>query len=334
MPNIIDLFAGAGGLSLGFRLENFKVLLSTDVDKDCEKTYLHNWKKENYLCKDIRAVTLNEIEKRINSKSVDVIVGGPPCKGFSTIGARASSNTQIRQRVDERNFLFKRFLKVVNHFRPEVVLFENVSGLLSFKNGEIFLLIKDGFKKIHYEVEDFLLDAVNYKVPQVRKRVFILARKRKKPIGSPLPGILNDISEYYKTVKDAIGDLAGKENLIENHVPLKHGLTNIRRYEFIPEGGRLPEEILPKELFRKNFGNTFKRLDRNRPSLTIVPGHNAFPIHPWLHRSLTVREAARLQTFPDKIIFLGSRQSQCLQVGNAVPVNLARAWARHIKGIL
>ena len=184
MPNIIDLFAGAGGLSLGFRLEKFNVLLSTDVDKDCEKTYLHNWKMENYLCKDIRATTLNEIERHINSRNVDVIVGGPPCKGFSTIGARASSNIKIRQRVDERNFLFKRFLEVVNHFRPEVVLFENVSGLLTFKNGEVFTLIKDGFKKIHYEVEDFLLDAVNYKVPQVRKRVFVVARKRKKPIGS------------------------------------------------------------------------------------------------------------------------------------------------------
>ena len=99
----------------------------------------------------------------------------------------------------------------------------------------------------------------------------------------------------------------------------------------IPEGGRLPEASLPPELFRKNFGNTFKRLHRNRPSLTMVPGHNAFPIHPWLNRSLTVREAARIQTFPDDYIFIGPRDKQCMQVGNAVPVKLAKAWADHIK---
>lgn len=116
-----------------------------------------------------------------------------------------------------------------------------------------------------------------------------------------------------------------------NHVPLKHGEINIRRYKLIPEGGRLPENDLPPELYRKNFGNTFKRLHRNKPSLTMVPGHNAFPIHPWLDRSLTVREAARIQTFPDDYIFMGPRDKQCMQVGNAVPPMMAKAWAEQIK---
>jgi len=332
--NILDLFAGAGGLGLGFRKEKFSILLSSDVDEDCKTTYLHNWPNDNYLCGDIRKISISNLETFVGSKNVNIIVGGPPCKGFSTIGARASSNIKIRTRHDPRNYLFEKFIEVVFHFGPEVVLFENVSGLLSFKRGEILSQIKKRFKEIKYEVETFLLDAVDFKVPQVRKRVFIVARKRKKCIGSPCPSILDDLKPVFKNVNDAIADLAGMENKLENHVPLNHGDINIQRYKYIPEGGRLPEKELPKNLFRKNFGNTFKRLHRYKPSLTIVPGHNAFPIHPWLHRSLTVREAARIQTFPDNIVFLGSRQSQCLQVGNAVPVNLSVAWARHFASTL
>ena len=148
----------------------------------------------------------------------------------------------------------------------------------------------------------------------------------------PLPTHSEVGENPWENVGDTIGDLATMEDNPDfNHVSLKHGETNIRRYMLIPEGGRLPETSLPPELYRKNFGNTFKRLHRNKPSLTMVPGHNAFPIHPWLHRSLTVREAARIQTFPDDYIFVGPRDKQCMQVGNAVPVKLAKAWAEHIK---
>ncbi len=148
----------------------------------------------------------------------------------------------------------------------------------------------------------------------------------------PMATYHEDGEKKWKTVGDAIGDLADKQSdTILNHVPLKHGEINVRRYRLIPEGGRLPEDNLPPELYRKNFGNTFKRLHRARPSLTMVPGHNAFPIHPWLDRSLTVREAARIQTFPDDYEFIGPRDKQCMQVGNAVPPVLAKAWAEEIK---
>lgn len=138
----------------------------------------------------------------------------------------------------------------------------------------------------------------------------------------------------WRSVGEAIGDLASGNSTVSNHVALRHGPINLRRYALIPEGGRMPEDKLPPELYRRNFGNTFKRLDRNKPSLTIVPGHNALPIHPWLDRSLTVREAARLQTFPDAFVFTGSRLKQCTQVGNAVPVLLAHAWAEALKALL
>jgi len=333
--NIVDLFAGVGGLSLGFRQEKYNILLSTDIDEDCKDTYTLNWPKSLYLCEDIRKITPKTLQQSLGASNVEIIVGGPPCKGFSTIGARASSDEMMRKRFDERNFLFRDFVKVVNKVGPKIFLFENVSGLLNFNNGFIFEEIKNSFRKIGYKIEHNLLDAVNYGVPQYRKRVFIVGRKRNKEIG--FPPISYKWAKHmpcFKTVGEVISDLAGLENNFPNHIPLNHGDKNIRRYKFIPEGGRMPEDKLPSDLYRKNFGNTFKRLDRNKPSLTMVPGHNAFPIHPWLHRSLTVREAARIQTFPDDIIFTGPRHSQCLQVGNAVPVNLARAWAIHLKNEL
>jgi DNA (cytosine-5)-methyltransferase 1 len=130
---------------------------------------------------------------------------------------------------------------------------------------------------------------------------------------------------------DVLKDLEHLDDKPEfNHVFLKHTSKNIERYKLIPEGGRLPEDSLSPELYRKNFGNTYKRLSRNRPALTMVPGNDAFPIHPTLNRSLTVREAARIQTFPDSIIFEGNRRQQGHQVGNAVPPVFSEKLAKFI----
>ena len=125
-------------------------------------------------------------------------------------------------------------------------------------------------------------------------------------------------------------DLGAKEhNEVPNHLILNHSEKVVSRYRLIPEGGRLPPpHQLPPDIRRKNFGNTYKRLDRNRPSLTMVPGNNAFPVHPTLHRSLTPREAARLQTFPDNFIFEGDRRRQCILVGSAVPPKLAQTLGK------
>lgn len=332
---VIDLFAGVGGLSLGFKAAGYDVVGAIDIDADCKKTYNLNYPNVNYICEDIRKLNTKDILKTFNVKKVDLIIGGPPCKGFSTIGARSSSKIEIRKKFDERNYLFKDFVRVVNEIKPRVVLFENVSGFMSFNKGKVFELVKSSFQDIGYEIESYLLDAVNFGVPQFRKRVFIVARKKNiSEIGPPKKLSTKVKLKQMQTVKEAISDLAGKEKQISNHEPLNHGEKNIRRYKLIPEGGRLPEDKLSPDIYRRNFGNTFKRLDRKAPSLTMVPGHNAFPIHPWLNRSLTVREAARIQTFPDNFIFAGNRQSQCLQVGNAVPVNLAAAWAFHLKRFL
>lgn len=328
----VDLFSGAGGFSIGFAKADFNILLSTDFDSDCAKVHQKNMPTIPFLLGDIYNLTEEVLDKYINT-NVDVLIGGPPCQGFSTIGARVSSNEERRNRFDPRNTLFKQYIRVLNYLKPKFFLMENVKGIITRDKGKIFEEIKETFAATGYDFNYIVLNAADYGVPQIRERVFFYGTR----IGvkmTPPKKICGEGLAPYKTVMEAIGDLADDNVEALNHVPLNHGATNIARYKLIPEGGRMPEDKLPPELYRKNFGSTFKRLDRNKPSLTMVPGHNAFPIHPWLHRSLTVREAARIQMFPDDFELMGNRQKQCMQVGNAVPVGLSFEWAKHIKTYL
>ena len=330
---IIDLFCGSGGFTLGFLSENFDVQMAIDIDPYCQKVYKKNLSKIKFILSD-----LSNLNKNIfKGLKPDIVVGGPPCQGFSTIGSRVSSSVKKRKKKDIRNNLVFSFIDHVNYLNPKIFLMENVSGILTRESGDIFRELKKRIESYGYRYDIFNLDAVNYGVPQYRKRVFIVGTKLAKYEISK-PNIThgdNFLLDKEINVNSAIRDLA-KIKIDEsiNHVPLKHKTKNLKRYSMIPEGGRLPENKLSKELFRKNFGNTFKRLHRNKPSLTMVPGHNAFPIHPWLDRSLTVREAARIQTYPDEFIFVGPRHEQCIQVGNSVPVRLAQSWAKHLKKIL
>lgn len=330
---IVDLFSGAGGFQIGFEREGFETKLSTDFDEDCEKVHKKNNPEVPFLRMDIHDLTSELIDQYIDpNTNIDVLVGGPPCQGFSTIGKRSSSDPQKRNAYDPRNTLFKEYIRVLNYLKPKFFLMENVQGLLTRDKGRVFEEIKSTFKQTGYEFNYVILNAADYGVPQIRNRVFFFGNRIGVHMEPPLPCCDGTVEHPYKTVGEAIGDLSDlPDNNAFNHVALKHGEINLKRYALIPEGGRLPEDQLPAELYRKNFGNTFKRLHRDKPSLTMVPGHNAFPIHPWLNRSLTVREAARLQSFPDNYIFVGPRQKQCMQVGNAVPPIMAQCWARYLK---
>lgn len=332
--NVLDIFSGAGGLMLGFEQEGFEIILSTDIDEDCEKVHRYNRPDKSYIRADIYDLTNDKIDELLEGKRIDVLIGGPPCQGFSTIGARASSDPEKRMKHDPRNDLFREYIRILKHVNPKFFLFENVKGIKTRDGGRIFEDIERTFKETGYSFKNITLNAADYGVPQIRERVFLFGTRLDVEFDAPLP-THGEGRKPYTTVLEAIGDLATIGNTPTiNHVALNHGNVNIQRYKLIPEGGRMPEHDLPPELYRKNFGNTFKRLDRNKPSLTMVPGHNAFPIHPWLDRSLTVREAARIQMFPDGYIFQGNRQKQCMQVGNAVPVGLANAWAKKIKEVL
>lgn len=330
---IVDLFSGAGGFQLGFEKEGFEVLFSTDFDKDCETVHRINRPQVPFLRADIHDLTEEVLSQYVSPDSnIDVLVGGPPCQGFSTIGKRVSSDPTKRTEADPRNTLFREYIRILTYLKPKFFIMENVEGLLTRDKGRIFEEIKKTFSATGYEFNYVILNAADYGVPQIRNRVFFYGNRVGVKMAPPAPICGGETGVPHHTVGEAITDLADMpDNKDFNHVALKHGEINIRRYSLIPEGGRLPEDDLPPELYRKNFGNTFKRLHREKPSLTMVPGHNAFPIHPWLNRSLTVREAARLQSFPDDYIFAGPRQKQCMQVGNAVPPMLSQAWANYLR---
>jgi DNA (cytosine-5)-methyltransferase 1 len=325
----IDLFTGAGGLYRGFKNAGMEHLLSVEIWKPAIDTLKSNYPDIELYEGDIRKLDAEKLQEYLQGRECDVLVGGPPCQGFSTIGKRLEK--------DPRNELVFEFIRIVNTVRPKFFIMENVKGLLSASKGIMRELIIEEFAKIGYKnTISSVLCAADYNVPQMRQRVFFFGVR--DDVQLPAELAFPVISEKKVTVGEAIMDLMGKENEIPNHIPMKHNETVTKRIECIPEGGGIPKEGLPEDVAYgsrsdyannklKNFSHVYKRLDRSKQATTMVPGHNAFPLHPVANRSLTVREAARIQTFPDDVVFSGSRQEQCIQVGNAVPVKLAEALA-------
>jgi len=323
-PTAICFFAGGGGMHLGLEHAGFNVILASDIERSSEETHKKNWPKIPFILGDIRELSADKLLKLTGGRSPDLIAGGPPCQGFSTLGDKLSS--------DPRNDLFEAYARLVDKLEPKCVLIENVKALSTMYKGRYLENIIKRFSGLGYAMFKTVLNAADYGVPQVRLRTFIFGTKLANPYSFPKnthnPSGVNPFTK----VGDNIMDLVNKnETEVQNHSALNHSEIVVKRYKLIPEGGRLPPpEELPEELRRKNFGNTYKRLNRETPSLTMVPGNNAFPIHPTLHRSLTPREAARLQTFPDGHIFVGNRKLQCILVGNAVPPLLAKVLGENI----
>jgi len=332
-PIFIDLFSGAGGLLRGFSDAGFEPIKSFEFWNPAIETHKLNYPHIPIDSRDVRNVSDEDLLEY--KGKVDIIVGGPPCQGFSTIGKRLVK--------DPRNELVFEFIRFVERIRPKVFLMENVRGLLSVNSGSLREIISDEFRAIGYKnIHCKVLCAADYGVPQMRYRVFFIGTREDidKDINFPEP-LIKEKKEYV-TVGSAIGDLIDSYEKLPNHVPMKHNKIVIERMKYIKEGEGLPKSGVPDDVLFgsrsdfadrkvKNFSHVYKRLHRNKPATTMVPGHNAFPLHPVLNRSLTVREAARIQTFPDDVIFAGNRQEQCIQVGNAVPVKLAYELAMHIK---
>ena len=318
----------------GFIDAGYSPVFSVEVWEPAIATHRTNYPSVPVIDRDIRTITNEEIEQYRDS--IDVIIGGPPCQGFSTIGKRLVK--------DPRNELVFEFIRFVEMIQPKAFLMENVRGLLSSDGGKTKAAIEEEFRRIGYNTKSQVLCAADYGVPQIRNRVFFLGTRNDLGIGPSFPEKTR-APENYATVGSAINDLLGKENEIPNHIPMKHNPTVTARIAFIKEGEGIPKSGLPDEISHgsrsdykdnnlKNFSHVYRRLDRNKPATTMVPGHNAFPLHPVADRSLTVREAARIQTFPDDVVFSGTRQDQCIQVGNAVPVLLAETLAEHIAHLL
>lgn len=337
--NAIDLFAGAGGLSIALQNSGFTISMANEIDPTFAETHRYNFPDVPMVVKDINQLTSDEIKTYLGNNELDLVVGGPPCQGFSIFGKRRFIKTrEYNPKEDPRNFLVYQYVRIVSELRPKFFFMENVKGFTNLDNGLFVEDVKKRFEEIGYDnIWCDVICSADYGVPQKRNRMFMIGNRLGIEFQKPEPthfGLESDREPRYRTVGDAIMDLVGLEGIIPNHIALVHKPIVEARYSYVREGEKLNIEDLPPELAlstRKdsktgkvsNYSHVFKRLSRNLPSTTMVPGHNAFPIHPTLNRTLTPREAARIQTFPDSHIFFGTRQEQCIQVGNAVPPMMA-----------
>lgn len=329
-PLFIDLFAGAGGLSIGFEKAGFRLVAATDWDHWSCETLRANHPDIPVHEGDICEMNLDEWSKLLPSREIDLIVGGPPCQGFSQLGKREQS--------DPRNQLWRQYMRFVAYFRPKMFVIENVPQLLT---SEEFPCIESEAVKLGYELKAKVLHAADYGIPQKRKRAVIIASRVGLP-SHPEPthvspngsNLLNHHLSPWRTVKDAIGDLPLIPNNANWHVGRNPMPRSLQRYKSVPPGGNrfdLPVELMPDCWRNKLTGSTdvFGRLEWDKPSLTIrteffKPEKGRY-LHPQSHRPITPREAARLQTFPDDYALIGSYTQVAKQIGNAVPPELAHA---------
>jgi len=377
---ILDIFCGPGGLSLGFAMAGFDIVYSTDIDEEALRTIkvnhtkIHKAKGEcNFhftIEKDIRNIKIREIQEVFEERGYRVqgIIGGPPCRGFS------SANTKTRNPDNPYNALYKDYVRLVEGLEPDFFMFENVAGLLPKGKGKI---IEDIRKKLRdglgYVMDNAILDASEYGVPQTRKRVIIIGIKpdKLKPEYSNEIRFPEKTAEGLVTVQDALFDLPETgpgcpqdeyeypktENLsryarlmretqllgipstrVLNHSTTKNTGIVLERYNHIKQGenwAKIPDYLLGKYKDNKRcHSGIYRRLKEGEPSPTVNNVRKSMFIHPRQNRGLSVREAARLQSFPDWYEFRGNRDSQYQQVADAVPPLMAKAIAEQIKSML
>ena len=385
---MLDLFAGAGGLSEGLSEAGFHSLFASEIVPVYANTYKLNHPGAKVFTADIRSLNADKVlsELGLERGQLDLLAGGPPCQGFSI-------NAPVRSVLDQRNHLFKEYLRFVDTFAPRAVLIENVPGLVSFEHGATLHAILDALAQLGYGADVRILGAAYYGVPQMRWRTIILGLRGKvlPPAAFPEPiyhapirpnftttfdGQMlvklpaPEVSAAFTTVKEAIGDLPPlicgergeevKEYISEpfcdyqrrlrigssgvyNHEAPRLSKINLERLKHIRPGGNwtdIPDDLLPKGMKRANRGDHTKRYGRVTADglastiLTKCDPHWGAYFHYEQERSFTVREAARIQSFPDHYIFTGTIAEQFAQVGNAVPPLLAEAVGLTLKSIL
>jgi DNA (cytosine-5)-methyltransferase 1 len=383
---VIDLFSGAGGMSKGFLDVGYEIECAVEVDSWASETYEANHPDINLIIDDIRNIPNSFFKKY---KKIDLVMGGPPCQGFSI------SASNRRKSDDPRNYLYLEFLRAVSIIKPRAVLIENVREVQKFKLPDGRLLcddIKERLLMLGYESEMMILNSSDFGVPQVRLRNFIFAfqkniefRKKLEKLKikinespntkislweaiSDLPNVIpstlseNAISKYaHKPQNQYQKKIRKKSYVVTNHVPMRHTPRMIERFKHLIENesnSSLPRELSPRlrgnveVVSEKKYDQNHRILDPLKPSPTITASFYSSFIHPYQPRNLTVREAARLQSFPDTFIFKGKRTTlskkllakkgiiedlhldQFNQVGNSVPPLLAQYLAKTIKSIL
>lgn len=338
----IDLFSGAGGLSLGAQNAGIEIVISIEHDIASSKTFKRNHPNAVVFNEDIRLVDAKKLEF-----NPFIIFGGPPCQGFST------SNTQTRNTNNKNNQLFEEFVRFVRELTPDWFLFENVEGIVSFNKGETLKHIKQCFTELGYSIQSKVVYASDYGVPQNRNRFIMVGNRlginfefpkvQKKKISVAeaildLPDLDNgQLLEkgIYKDTESAYAKKMRKKSKYptQNFVS-KNGDYVIERYSYIGQGQNwraIPEHLMQNYKDRNNcHSGIYKRLDPNKPSVVISNYRKNMLIHPFQDRGLSVREAARLQSFPDNFVFEGSLMQIQQQIGNAVPPIMAEKIFKQI----
>lgn len=346
----IDLFAGAGGMSVGAAVAGVRIALAVEADAHAALTYQFNHPSTNLFKKDIRRLTKRRLASITRKGKPTIVFGGPPCQGFSY------SNQRTRSSDNPENWLFLEFLRVVRIWEPDWVVFENVKGITNTEGGTFLTRVIEDLDRQRYSLKVGLLNAVDFGVPQSRERLFVVASRSGLTPELPMP-----IKGDHITVSDAISDLPelcngateswkGYEGeptryarvlrrrlrRSPNHLTTHNAPYVLERYSHIPQGGNWMD--IPRRLMRNYADRSrchtgiYHRLDENKPSIVIGNFRKNMLIHPTQNRGLSVREAARIQSFPDGYEFQGSIGFQQQQVGNAVPPMLAEAVFRQILG--
>lgn len=355
-PTVIDLFCGAGGLSEGFRQAGCSVLFGNDNDEQAGLTFQQTHPEAHFSSAPVDELNVSDILDRTQLAvgDLDILVGGPPCQAYSVYNHQRGVN-------DVRSRLFEEYLRIVDSLRPKWIVMENVTGITSISNGAIVEEIFRRLSKLGYYVEARVLRAEDFGVPQERRRIFFVGNRVGADVRFPA-ATHGPQATPYVTIWDALGDLPSIENggghskqsyntpplstfqryarsestTVLNHVAPRLSPRNIERLKYIPIGGSwrdVPFELLPagmKRAKRSDHTKRYGRMDPSKLSCTILTKcdiHWGAYIHPYDDRAITVREAARLQSFPDHYVFHGSRTEQYVQVGNAVPPLLARSVA-------
>jgi len=340
MYKIMDLFCGIGGFSYGFEMtKKFCTILGVDKWDVALQTFKTNHKQTHVHQADIKE--LNSDFWNNYKNNVDIIIAGPPCQGFSMAGRRDV--------LDERNNLFKEVVRVVDLVQPEIVVIENVPGLLSMITPE-GQYIKDAiiksFTQIGYYIDYRVLNAADYGVPQNRKRVIFIASRKDnivfpkethgdkglKPyvtVGEALSNISEDHDFYLPPANDYQEVMSGRKDIV-NHEKIRHASHIVKRMEHIPQGGNWQD--IPVELGQGGgkHSNNYRRLHNDLPAITIKHVSKSMIIHPLYNRTPTIREVARLQSFNDDFVLIGTRYDQHQQLANAVPPLLGKAIAEAI----
>ncbi len=357
---VLDLFCGAGGLSEGFRQAGFEIRAANDLDTYAGETMTNAHPETKFLPGPIQKYSTQQFlaAARLKAGQLDCLVGGPPCQGFSVYNHRRGLH-------DERSSLYHEYLRVVQGLKPKWIVLENVTGMTSAGGGAAVEGVIGGLKQLGYTVGKRILRAEDYGVPQERRRIVFIGNRVGAPIPWPAPTHGQGLRPV-TTVRDAIGDLPklangedrgdlayassakcdyqrmlrGISKKVINHSATKLAAINIERMAHIPQGGSwrdIPFDLLPKGMQRAKRSDHTKRYGRlkldglSSTIMTKCDVHWGAYIHPTQDRSITVREAARFQSFPDLFEFRGSKTEQYIQVGNAVPPLLARRIAEAIQ---